>query len=202
MAAPDDTTSRSPSRVPKPSDAPPEGSDDERPLRQRIADRWNSLGPFGKAGVVVGGLAAAAVGGFLVLSNTRATAAAEVEDEEETDRVVRSWTNHAGGYFVCSHLGCQKKVDPTVFSHDCCGRCRAGRDCLGASHDDYDGPGGFAHTYFEGLMRPGVCVICGEPPKAHQWVFDHLRGDRRPASWCDRCREDHPEGQHVEPDAS
>lgn len=153
---------------------------------------------------MVGGVAAAVVGGFLVLSDTRATAAAEVEDEEEdTDLFVhRSWTNHAGGYFVCTHLGCQKKVNPTIFDHDCCGRCWPGRDCLGAAQRDYDGPGGFAHTYFEGLMRPGVCVTCREPPEAHPWVFNRLTGDRRPASWCDRCREDHPEGQHVEPDAS
>src|SRR5699024_215173 len=40
-------------------------------------------------------------------------------------------TNHAGGYTVCSHVGCSKKVNPTISSHDCCGRCSAGRSCLG-----------------------------------------------------------------------
>jgi hypothetical protein len=84
-----------------------------------------------------------------------------------TDWREGSWTNHAGGYFVCSHMGCSKKVNSTITDHDCCGRCSQGRDCLTAAQHDYDGPGSFAHTYFEALLRPGVCDTCGEPPEAH-----------------------------------
>lgn len=117
---------------------------------------------------------------------------------KDTNRVVRSWTNHAGGYFVCSHLGCQKKVNPTVFGHDSAAA---------------DGPTGTAWE-FRTTITPapaasltatskGSCAPASVlSAEAHQWVFDHLRGDRRRASWCGRCREDHPEGQHVEPDAS
>jgi hypothetical protein len=131
--------------------------------------------------IVIGGVAAAVVGGiFIALSKTHATAAAVV-DEEDTDPPTRLWTNHAGGYYVCSHMGCSKKVNPTITGHDCCGRCRHSRwhDCLGAAQRDYDGPGGFAHTYFEVLLRPGICDVCGEPPEAHPWVFDFLTGQRR-----------------------
>ncbi|WP_143659594.1 hypothetical protein [Streptomyces sp. MP131-18] len=55
------------------------------------------------------------------------------------------------------------------------------RDCLSAAQRDYDGPGGFSHNYFEGLMRPGVCTVCGEPPEEHPWEFDSLTGRRHPA---------------------
>lgn len=150
-------------------------------MRQRIADRWNGLGPAGKAGVVViGGVAAAVIGGFFAISSTRATAAAVV-DEEDADLPTGLWTNHAGGYYACSHMGCSKKVNPTIIGHDCCGRCGHSRqhDCLGAAQRDYSGPGGFSHTYFEGLLRPGVCTVCGEQPEAHQWIFDFLTGQRR-----------------------
>jgi hypothetical protein len=181
MAAPDDTTSRSLSGAPQPFDPPPEGSDGKKPLRQRIADRWNRLGPTGKAGVIViGSVTAAMVAGLLASSNTLATAADAVA-EEDTDPPTRWWTNHAGGYYVCSHQGCSKKVNPTIFGHDCCGRCWPGRDCLSAAQGDYDGPGGFAHNYFEVLLRPGVCEVCGEPPKAHPWEFDSLTGQRHAA---------------------
>lgn len=77
------------------------------------------------------------------------------------------WTNHAGGYFGCSHANCAKKANPTVTDHDCCGRCRRGRDCLRAAQRDYKGPGAFSHSYFETLLRPGVCDTCGEPLGAH-----------------------------------
>lgn len=150
-------------------------------MRQRLADRWNRLGPVGKAGVIViGGVAAAVAGSLLTSSSPRATGA-DVVEEEDTEPPTRRWTNHAGGYCVCSHQGCSKKVNPTVFGHDCCGRCRSGRNCLTAAQRDYDGPGGFAHNYFEVLLRPGVCEVCGEPPEAHPWVFDTLTGQRRSA---------------------
>jgi len=84
-----------------------------------------------------------------------------------TDQPYRSWTNHAGGYFVCSHLGCSKKVDPAITDHDCCGRCRQGRDCSRDAQANYAGPGSFYHTYWEQLLRPGACATCGEPPEVH-----------------------------------
>src|SRR2546426_10815356 len=51
-------------------------------------------------------------------TQTRATAA-DVVEEEDTDPPTRWWTNHAGGYYVCSHQGCSKKVNPIIFGHDC-----------------------------------------------------------------------------------
>ena len=79
----------------------------------------------------------------------------------------RSWTNHAGGYYVCSHRGCAKKANPFIPGHDCCGRCIRGRVCLSESQVNYDGPGTFAHASFVVVLRPGVCDVCGEPPEAH-----------------------------------
>lgn len=84
-----------------------------------------------------------------------------------TDRPNRWWTDHAGGYYVCSHTGCKKKVNPTITAHDCCGRCWPGRDCLRAAQRDYRGPGSFAHPYCEELLYPGICGICDEPRGAH-----------------------------------
>lgn len=80
---------------------------------------------------------------------------------------IRQWTNSAGGYWVCSHTGCSKKADESITDHDCCGRCRAGHDCWLASLRSYDGPGSFAHAYFEVPLRPGICDVCGELPEAH-----------------------------------
>ena len=75
----------------------------------------------------------------------------------------RYWTNHEGGYYVCSHMGCRKKVDSLhITDHDCCGRCQRGRDCLNTAMNNYDGPGPFAHVCYEVLLRPGVCEICKE----------------------------------------
>lgn len=77
------------------------------------------------------------------------------------------WTNNAGGYFVCRHSGCSKKVNPTITDHHCCGRCDQGRDHLTAALNNYAGPGSFPHTYWEALLRPGVCATCSELPEAH-----------------------------------
>jgi len=128
----------------------------------------------------IGVVAAAVARGIVAPPTTRVIAAAAAEDED-TNPPTRSWTNHAGGYYECSHQGCRKKVNPTIFGHDCCGRCWRGRDCRSAAQRDYDGPGGFAHTYFEGILFPGVCTVCGEPPEAHPWEFDSRTGQRRPA---------------------
>ncbi|MGW6404289.1 hypothetical protein [Streptomyces sp. NPDC055134] len=51
-----------------PSGPPPEGSDKRKPLRRRIADRWNGLGRTGQAAI---GVTAVVVGG-VVLSYLRA----------------------------------------------------------------------------------------------------------------------------------
>lgn len=179
MAARDDTTSHSLDDDPHPSDPRTEGSNEPRPVLQRIAETWNLLRPVAKAGVIViGTVAVMAVKSLLALADTHATATDSVEDD--ANLITRWRTNHAGGYYVCTHNGCSKKVNPTIFGHDCCGRCRLGRDCLSAAQRDYDGPGGFAHNYFETLLYPGVCDTCEEPAEAHLWVFDFIHGDRYP----------------------
>ena len=81
-------------------------------------------------------------------------------------RESRQWTNHAGGYWVCHH--CSKKANPHIPGHDCCGRCRLGREHLRAAQINYAGPGSFAHDYWEVWLRPGLCNACGEPRAAHQ----------------------------------
>ena len=83
------------------------------------------------------------------------------------DESTRMWTNHAGGYVVCSHVGCQKKAASTISGHDCCGRCNEGRNCMRQALVDYDGPGSFPHGYFETVLEPGTCNVCGEPPESH-----------------------------------
>jgi hypothetical protein len=42
------------------------------------------------------------------------------------------------------HIGCSKKVNPTITDHDCCGRCRQGRDCLTDAQRNYDGTAGLS----------------------------------------------------------
>lgn len=182
MAEPDDATSRTPSGEPQPSSGqPPKGSDAGVPPRQRIADRWNQLGPVGRTALlVIGGVAVAVVRGLLASPDARSTAEAR-GDEADTDATAGQWTNHAGGYWVCSHDGCTKKVDPTIFGHHCCGKCWPGRECGNAARRDYDGPGSFAHSYQVTLLFPGTCGVCDEPPEAHRWVFDSIHGERRPA---------------------
>ena len=81
--------------------------------------------------------------------------------------VSRTLTNHAGGYYVCSHGGCSKKVKEMITDHDCCGRCSQGRDCLQTAMATYDGPGTFYHQYWEKVLDPGACGTCGEIRAAH-----------------------------------
>ncbi|KOG41309.1 hypothetical protein ADK74_22640 [Streptomyces decoyicus] len=76
------------------------------------------------------GVATAVVGGFLALSNGRASAASPERDSyaDSYDPFEHPhWTKHAGGYYVCRHKGCSKKANPTITAHDCCGRCWPGR---------------------------------------------------------------------------
>lgn len=88
---------------------------------------------------------------------------------------VRYYTNHAGGYYTCSHTGCKKKADSFITNHDCCGRCGMGRTCKQESMADYDGPGGFAHRASPpspaaiqiGTATPGICTVCHEPLEDH-----------------------------------
>jgi hypothetical protein len=99
MAVSDDATSRSPSGDPQPSNLPPEDSAEQKPLRRRIADRWNGLGPAGKVRLIaIGGIAV--VGGFLAISSTRASVPSPGRDncDDIADREPNWWTNHAGGY--------------------------------------------------------------------------------------------------------
>lgn len=78
-----------------------------------------------------------------------------------------TWTNHDGGYIVCSHVGCSRKASSTIVDHDCCGRCSAGSSCLVDAQGSYAGPGGFAHDYWETVLSPGECATCGESRAAH-----------------------------------
>lgn len=88
------------------------------------------------------------------------------------------WTNHAGGYLGCSHIGCTKKANPTITGHECCGRCTPGRDCLRDAQASYDGPGGFAHSYAGTLLYPDECSACGEPREAHPVTYNFRTGER------------------------
>lgn len=137
-------------------------------LRRRIADSWNSLTPAGKA-AVLGGAAVATLKVLAALSDARTTPASNDTTTPVKPDTEGFWTNHAGGYYVCSHQGCTKKKKPSITSHACCGRCRTSwlRDCLTVAQRDYDGPGNFFHTFFETLVNPGVCSVCGEGPDAH-----------------------------------
>jgi len=89
------------------------------------------------------------------------------QDDTSNESTTRMWTNHSGGYYVCSHVGCSKKADWQITDHDCCGRCSQGRTCRTQAAENYAGPGSFAHKYFETMLEPGVCKVCGEPPEAH-----------------------------------
>ncbi|MFB8203059.1 hypothetical protein [Kitasatospora purpeofusca] len=179
MTASDDPTTRGAGDSLQPSGLQPGSVDENRPLRQRIADGWNGLGPAGKAGAII-------VGAVVVLGAVFARAASHanadiVMEAEETEPLVGGWTNHAGGYLTCGHMGCSKKANPTITGHDCCGRCRDSRwrDCWGAAQSSYDGPGYHAHNYFETILHPGVCADCDEPSDVHQWVYDFRTGQRR-----------------------
>ncbi|MFF9908867.1 hypothetical protein ACF1HU_36335 [Streptomyces olivaceus] len=113
-------------------------------------------------------MTAALVWRLVVLAAASGSRAADADVvEEEPELVTRRWSNHAGGYYVCSHMGCSKKVTWTIPTHDCCGRCRHGRECLLTAQREYAGPGRFAHRFFDTWLNPGICDTCGEPPEAH-----------------------------------
>lgn len=82
-----------------------------------------------------------------------------------TEPGYRMWSS--GGYWVCSHSGCSKKVAENIGDHDCCGRCQNGRACHTLAINNYSGPGSFYHRYSETPLRPGVCMVCGELPEVH-----------------------------------
>ncbi|MFJ3709994.1 hypothetical protein [Streptomyces sp. NPDC090053] len=151
------------------------GKHKRKPLHQRVADGWNGLNVAGKV-VVIGGAAITVAVGLVVLASIRASGDdPEFESSEGIPARVndRRPTNASGGYYQCTHGACSKKMDPRITTHDCCGRCRYSsyQDCWAISHRAYDGPGNFAHDYFETLLFPGVCATCEEPRKGH-WVLD------------------------------
>lgn len=98
---------------------------------------------------------------------------AEVSTDDQSGDLDQSggrhgmWTDHAGGYYVCSHGGCAKKVNRTISDHDCCGRCRPGRNCMIAAQANYAGPGLFAHAYTSTIKGRKLCDACGEAPEVH-----------------------------------
>ncbi|MBD0844775.1 hypothetical protein [Streptomyces sp. TRM68416] len=174
MASDEETHRPEPSSEDTQADPPPEGSDGKKPLRRRIADGWNGLGGAGKL-AVIGGVVVAVVGGIVAvaLSNPRAADldpdCDDSDDSTDQEPVTRMYTNHAGGYYRCSHKGCSKKINHIYMTdHDCCGRCWIGRDCMTVAASECDGPGGFPHTYRDALLFPGVCTICDERPEGHR----------------------------------
>ncbi|THA29231.1 hypothetical protein E6R18_25230 [Streptomyces sp. A1277] len=131
---------------------------------------------------MVGGVVITVVVGLILLANAASSDENEPDDtdypddstpvaEEPSRQYVTQGVNVL--YTRCSHSGCQKKMDPRIIGHDCCGRCQTSkvRDCQEAADRAYQGPGGFRHNYFEGALFPGVCTACGEPPEGH-WVLD------------------------------
>ncbi|MFD3729447.1 hypothetical protein [Streptomyces sp. NPDC058671] len=153
-------------------------------MRRLFTEGWNGLGPDRQA-MVIRGLTTITATALLSALGKRLPSPAPSEEGtyESSLRGLRDpqWTNHAGGYWRCRHMGCSKKADPTVMDHECCGRCSPGRNCLRAAQLNYDGPGGFAHNYQEGFLEPGICTVgtCGEPSEAHIWVYDYIHGERR-----------------------
>lgn len=163
----------------QPPDTLSEVGDGERPLRRRVADTWHRLAPHaGEAAfILLSAAALTAAKGYIARSTAQTPA---VVEQEETAAPTFEWRgNGEGGYYSCSHQGCQKKADPIIVGHQCCGRCWPGRDCHSAAQRNYDGPGHFPHSYDEAFRRPGVCAHCGEPSEAHLWVYDRHIGERR-----------------------
>lgn len=155
--------------------ADPTGTpEDEAAVKARAAERWRR----------VRGIAAAAGLGALALAlRQRAARAPQAGPEEEPGEPgarVRYVTTQAGAsWFSCGH-GCQKKANPYITSHDCCGRCHVGRVCVRSEGADYRDPE--RHTFAGTLLYPGECMSCGLPPDAHPWVYDSLRGTRYPSA--------------------
>ncbi|MFD9536292.1 hypothetical protein [Streptomyces sp. NPDC060010] len=74
-------------RSPEPPSGPPPEHDVERkPLRRRVTDAWNRLGPARKVGVI--GVAVAVVGGVIAVTHTRATAAVTDDEVEESGGIL------------------------------------------------------------------------------------------------------------------
>ncbi|MFJ5712760.1 hypothetical protein [Streptomyces sp. NPDC093105] len=170
----------------QPSGLHPEAKGGKKSLRQRFADGWDRLDPEHKKRLVhgLGAITVTALGAALGKRLAPAAPPGEEHGHQQPYYPLRRgrWSNNAGGYWVCAHYGCSKKANPTVMEHECCGRCSPGRRCLNAAQLSYDGPGSFAHNYQEGFLAPGICTVgtCGQSSEAHIWVFDFIRGERRP----------------------
>lgn len=68
------------------------------------------------------------------------------------------------GEWTCDHNGCLKHrmLDLSlVVGHRCCGRCAEGQAHKTAAWGDAPL---IEHAYYEGLVTPGVCTVCGEGP--------------------------------------
>ncbi|WP_143681374.1 hypothetical protein [Streptomyces sp. 2R] len=62
-----------------PSDPSPEDDVERKPLRRRVTDAWNKLGPASKVGAI--SVAAAVVGAVITVVHTRATTAEDEPDD-------------------------------------------------------------------------------------------------------------------------
>ncbi|MFJ4704452.1 hypothetical protein ACIP6I_06270 [Streptomyces anulatus] len=78
-------TDRPPSLEP-PSEPPPEDDVERKPLRRRMTDAWNKLGPVGKAGVI--GVAIAVVGGAIAVAHSWATATDDEGEAKESGGIL------------------------------------------------------------------------------------------------------------------
>lgn len=68
------------------------------------------------------------------------------------------------GVWTCHHDGCLKHANwdlSDAVHHTCCGRCPDGEACKEGAwgHAPH-----FPHAYAEGMMTPGVCVVCKQGP--------------------------------------
>jgi hypothetical protein len=55
-----------------------------------------------------------------------------LREGDRTGVWVRGNGNPYTDYVMCNHRGCQKKANPEIADHSCCGRCRVGSECMAA----------------------------------------------------------------------
>ncbi|MFF9819409.1 hypothetical protein [Streptomyces sp. NPDC014006] len=73
----------------RPQDSPaqrPEDDSEKKPMRQRLADRWNGLGAPAKSVAVVIGVAVAVAGSLVAVAYSRADSDDEVDEDNASTR--------------------------------------------------------------------------------------------------------------------
>ena len=97
----------------------------------------------------------------------------------------RSWTTTLAATSCAATPDAARKANPTVTDNvTVCGRCRQGRGCLNDAMTDainnYNGPGLFLHTYWEGIplwsrRLRHLLLAARSPPKGKRPSGAHLR---------------------------